>query len=588
MKQRSSLPTPSNSTGNLPEALANVGNSRPLPSTTKTTTKTTAAADLARKRQVRKDDAIRKKLDQELGRKKASSKKAHGSTRPVQGTVGSLRPSQALTLLDTAMVIDAARADAVLVVDHDSNLVGIMTDKDLAFRVVAEGLDVHNTLISQVMTKNPFCVTTDTNATEALSKMVNGGFRHLPCLNADGDVVGLLDITKCLYEALEKLEKAHESSKQLVDALEGMRSDWTQAANPELRSYVDIMRERMASPDLNTILEEHHEVAEIQAKTSVREACRVMKQFHATASLITEDGRITGIFTSKDIVVRVLAADLMPDTTSVIRVMTPRPDTVKCSTTILDALKMMHSNHYLHLPVVDGLGHMTGLVDILQVSLAMLRQMNTIHGPSDSPVWNKFWEASFGKDDTGSDVSASDIRSVMVPASEIMMPYSASMVGTGIRIGSVVGGGSSRFGDGPLSPTSSTDEIGSEFVFKFKDGSGQAHRFSSSTRSFKELYDKVVEKMGGDKSVTLSYCDEENDQVLILQDSDIVGAVKMAFRNQWPLVRLSVAASEGNISASKSKFVGSIPGSLGPTLLAGGLGIGLGVGLALMFALIRK
>lgn len=47
-------------------------------------------ADLARKRQIRKDDAIRKKLDQELGRKKPSTR-AHRSTKPVQGTVGSLR-----------------------------------------------------------------------------------------------------------------------------------------------------------------------------------------------------------------------------------------------------------------------------------------------------------------------------------------------------------------------------------------------------------------------------------------------------------------------------------------------------------------
>lgn len=47
--------------------------------------------ELARKRQTRKDDAIRKKLDQELGKKGATTR-AHGSTgRPVQGTVGSLR-----------------------------------------------------------------------------------------------------------------------------------------------------------------------------------------------------------------------------------------------------------------------------------------------------------------------------------------------------------------------------------------------------------------------------------------------------------------------------------------------------------------
>jgi len=56
-----------------------------------------------------------------------------------------------------------------------------------------------------------------------------------------GDVVGLLDITKCLYEALEKLEKAHQSSKKLADALEGMQSEWAQPANQGLQNYVELV-----------------------------------------------------------------------------------------------------------------------------------------------------------------------------------------------------------------------------------------------------------------------------------------------------------------------------------------------------------
>jgi len=55
----------------------------------------------------------------------------------------------------------------------------------------------------------------------------------------------------------------------------------------------------MASPDLNVILDEHHRVAEIQAKTTVRDASKAMKQAHSTASLIMEGGRIAGIFTTK-------------------------------------------------------------------------------------------------------------------------------------------------------------------------------------------------------------------------------------------------------------------------------------------------
>ncbi|KAG0243846.1 hypothetical protein BGX31_010170 [Mortierella sp. GBA43] len=526
---------------------------------------TLSAPELARKRQGKKDDAFRKKLDQELGKKKPSAR-VHKSARPAQGTVGSLR------------------ADAILVIDKESTLAGIMTDKDLAFRVIAEGLDTHTTLISQVMTKNPFCVTTDTNATEALNKMVNGGFRHLPCLNADGNVVGLLDITKCLYEALQKVEKAHKSSQQLVEALEGMQTEWAQASNTQLQSYVDVMREKMASPDLNVILDENHKVAQIQAKTTVRDASKAMKQAHSTACLIMEGNRIAGIFTTKDMVVRVLAANLEPERTSVVRVMTPHPDTVHSNMTILDALKRMHDKHYLHLPVVDERGHMAGLVDVLQVSLAMLRQMATIQGDntSDGPAWNKLWEAGSVRDDTGSDISASDIRSATVPTS-------------GTHVGSVAGGWA-RTTNG--SPESSMD-IGPEFMFKFKDISGQAHRFASSSRSFKELYDRIIEKLGGQekhRGVTLSYCDEENDQVVILQDSDVVDAVRMACRNQWQLIHLNVAISstdtqEGQCNKTNREGTPSmipLPAGLDPLMVAGGVGIGLGVGLALMFALVRK
>ncbi|KAF9897149.1 hypothetical protein BX616_006093 [Lobosporangium transversale] len=489
-----------------------------------------------------------------------------------------------------------------------------MTDKDLAFRVVAEGLDIH-TPISQVMTKNPFCVTTDTNATEALNKMVNGGFRHLPCLNSDGDVVGLLDITKCLYEALEKLEKAHKSSKQLADALQGMQSEWAQPANPELQNYVAIMREKMSSPDLNTILDEHHGVAEIQARTSVREASRVMKQWHTTASLIMEDGRITGIFTTKDIVVRVLAAGLEPDRTSVIRVMTPHPDTVPASMTILDALKKMHDNRYLHLPAVDDHGQMAGLVDVLQLSFAMLNQMGSIQGDQivstegQGPVWNKFWESTFAREETGSEISASDVRSGFNP------PPSDLNYGTGSILESSV-----RHGSSPL-PLGGIEELGSEFTFKFKESNGQVHRFGSSTRSFSELRDKIIEKMGGlepGQEVVLSYCDEENDQVLILQDADITEAVQMAYRNQWPLIRLSVtvsskthpqnavassndttttntattaASSSSNDTKNKgssSQDAGGPMAGLNPIVVSGAVGLGIGLIIAVAFGFMRK
>jgi len=291
-----------------------------------------------------------------------------------------------------------------------------------------------------------------------------------------------------------------------------------------------------------------------------------------------------------------MAAGLEPERTSVVRVMTPHPDTVPSHMTILEALKKMHDNRYLHLPVVDSQGQMAGLVDVLQVSFAMLSQMNSIQGDSTAtegqgPVWNKFWESTFAREETGSEISASDVRSGYVAAQSDVHYGSGSLMDSSVRLDSA----------GGMAPLSGMDELGNEFTFKFKENSGQVHRFGSSTRSFAELRNKIVEKMGGleeGTDVVLSYCDEENDQVLILQDADIVDAVQMAYRNQWPLIRLSVTvsvaeskttpANANGPSLSRPSAEAAAPSGLSPVILSGAVGLGVGLVLALAFTFMKK
>ena len=67
-----------------------------------------------------------------------------------------------------------------------------------------------------------------------------------------------------------------------------------------------------------------------------------MRDNKSSAVLVLDEQRLIGIFTTKDIVLRVLASSLDPTTTTVIRVQTPHPDTVQVDTTMLDALRKMH------------------------------------------------------------------------------------------------------------------------------------------------------------------------------------------------------------------------------------------------------
>jgi len=85
--------------------------------------------------------------------------------------------------------------------------------------------------------------------------------------------------------------------------------------------------------------------------------------------------RFTGIFTSKDVVLRVLAAGLDPSATKILAVMTPHPETVSRTTTVVEALRMMHSGRYLHLPVTGEEGVLEGLVDVLRLTYSTLDQL---------------------------------------------------------------------------------------------------------------------------------------------------------------------------------------------------------------------
>jgi hypothetical protein len=52
-----------------------------------------------------------------------------------------------------------------------------------------------------------------------------GKFRHLPVVE-NGEVVALLDITKCLYDAIARMERAAEKGNAIAAAVEGIERQW--------------------------------------------------------------------------------------------------------------------------------------------------------------------------------------------------------------------------------------------------------------------------------------------------------------------------------------------------------------------------
>jgi len=286
-------------------------------------------------------------MEADLNKKKQHPSRARHTRKAPPGTVLALKPSQALqikpdtTVAEAAQLMAAKREDCVLVTDDDERIAGIFTAKDLAFRVVGAGIKARDVTIAEIMTKNPLCARTDTSATDALDLMVRKGFRHLPVMDENQDISGILDITKCFYDAMEKLKRAYSSSRKLYDALEGVQSELGSSQPQQIIQYVEALRQKMSGPTLESVLTGLPPTT-VSVRTSVKEAATLMKENHTTAVLVQDQNSITGIFTSKDVVLRVIAPGLDPATCSVVRVMTPHPDFAPMDMSIQAALRKMH------------------------------------------------------------------------------------------------------------------------------------------------------------------------------------------------------------------------------------------------------
>lgn len=77
-----------------------------------------------------------------------------------------------------------------LLIKHEKNLVGIITDRDFRTRVLAEGVADSN-MVEQVMTRSPMCVDVNSRLHDAQLKMMSEGVHHLPVLQ-DEQLVGII------------------------------------------------------------------------------------------------------------------------------------------------------------------------------------------------------------------------------------------------------------------------------------------------------------------------------------------------------------------------------------------------------------
>jgi len=127
--------------------------------------------------------------------------------RAVRDVIGNRKPLTAsgkTTVAAAAALMKQHQVGAIMVVAA-GRLVGIFTERDAVFRVLAEGRDPRTTTVAAVMTAKPRTIDADKAVGHALMLMYDGGFRHVPVVE-DGRPIGMISARDALGPELRRFE----------------------------------------------------------------------------------------------------------------------------------------------------------------------------------------------------------------------------------------------------------------------------------------------------------------------------------------------------------------------------------------------
>lgn len=131
--------------------------------------------------------------------------------------------------------------------------------------------------------------------------------------------------------------------------------------------------------------------AAVDMSTNVRDAVALMRSARVGAVAVNDGDKLVGIFTERDVMLRVVGEERNPAETLVSEVMVSEPVSVTPEARRAEALELMLSNHFRHLPIIDEAGTAIGMLSIrhlltnrverLEGHMASLEQYILADGP---------------------------------------------------------------------------------------------------------------------------------------------------------------------------------------------------------------
>jgi CBS domain-containing protein len=104
---------------------------------------------------------------------------------------------------------------AVAVLDENTRVAGIFTERDVLRRLSLSGHEPAQTPVREVMTTPVEMATLDTTPGQALATMVERHYRHLPIVDDDGRLLGMLSIRNVLQARIDTLTRQLDEARSV-------------------------------------------------------------------------------------------------------------------------------------------------------------------------------------------------------------------------------------------------------------------------------------------------------------------------------------------------------------------------------------
>ncbi len=116
-----------------------------------------------------------------------------------------------------ALKLMADKGIGALLVLKDGMIIGIVSERDYARKIILKGKSSKETMVQEIMTETVICVTSETGVEECMAVMSGKKIRHLP-VEDDGKLVGLISIGDVVKAVID--EKKYEID-QLISYIQG-------------------------------------------------------------------------------------------------------------------------------------------------------------------------------------------------------------------------------------------------------------------------------------------------------------------------------------------------------------------------------